>query len=114
MVTSSAKTMDTYTKIRIRNIINRSNINNTADNFNKLAEVINQKNIVLYQLILNIIKGCIIIHENHYCLKIEIEAESNKKLLEDIGKLFFIKIYKNRRSTDFRFNLFFTVLIYKF
>ena len=114
MVTSSVKTMDNYTKIRIRNLINPYNINNTADNFNKLAEVINQKNIVLYQLILNIIKGCIIIHENHYCLKIETEAESNKKLLEDIGKLFFIKIHKNRRSTDFRSNSFFAVLIYTF
>ena len=96
MVTSSVKTMDNYTKIRIRNLMNRYNINQTADNFNKLAEVINQKNIVLYQVILNIIKGCIIIHENHYSLKIEIEAEINKKLLEDIEELFFIKINKKR------------------
>ena len=114
MVTSSAKTIDYRIKNIIRNTLNRYNINNTAENFNKLAKVINEKNILIYQLILNLIKGCIIIHENNYCLKIEIEAESNKKLLEDIGKLFFIKIYKNRRSTDFRFNLFFTVLIYKF
>ena len=68
----------------------------------------------MYQLILNLIEKCIIIHENNYCLKIEIEAESNKNLLEDMGKLFFIKIHRNRRPTDFRSSLIFTVLIYKF
>ena len=106
--------MDYFTKNRINNIINRYNIEHTTNNLNKLAEVINQKNIILYQLILNLIKKCIIIHENNYCLKIEIEAESNKNLLEDMGKLFFIKIHHDRRPTDFRSALFFTVLIYKF
>ena len=106
--------MDYFTKNRINNIINRYNIEHTTNNFNKLAEVINQKNIILYQLILNLIKKCIIIHENNYCLKIEIEAESNKNLLEDMGKLFFIKIHHDRQPTDFRSALFFTVLIYKF
>lgn len=43
MVTSSAKTIDYRIKNIIRNALNRYNINNTAENFNKLAKVINEK-----------------------------------------------------------------------
>lgn len=105
--------MDFTIKNRIRHIIERYNIENTTTNFNKLAEVIHKKNIIIYQVNLNLISKYIIIYENNYCLKIEIEAEKNKNLLEDIQKLFFTKIH-NRRPTDFRSSLFFTVLIYKF
>ena len=113
VATSSIKTMDFTIKNRIRHMLQRYNIENSATNFNKLAEVIHEKNIIIYQVILNLVSLCIIIHGNSYCLKIEIEIEKNKNLLEDIEKLFFVKIH-NRRPTDFRSKLFLTVLIYKF
>ena len=113
VATSSIKIMDFIIKNRIRNILQRYNIENSPTNFNKLAEVINEKNIFIYKAVLNLVSLCIITHENSYCLKFEIEIEKNKKLLEDIQQLFFTKIM-NRRPTDFRSNLFLTVLIYKF
>ena len=97
--------MDITVKIRIRNILERYNIENSPTNFNKLAEVVNEKNIVIYQTILNLVPLCIITHENSYSLKFEIESNENKKLLEDIQQLFFTKILKVR-PTDFRTNYF--------
>lgn len=106
--------MDNVTKIRISTILYRYRIKENADNFNKLAEVILKKQIEIYKVIFNLIDACIIINENDYSIKIEIDSESHRDLLNDIGKLFFIKVLNRRRPADFRSNLFFTVLIYKY
>ena len=108
------KKMDNVTKNRISNILYRYRIKENADIFNKLAEVILKKQIEIYKVIFNLIDACIIINENDYSIKIEIDSEGHRDLLNDIGKLFFIKVLNRRRPADFRSNLFFTVLIYKY
>ena len=82
------------------------------DNFNKIAEHINGKQIDLYKVIFSILENCIIVHENAHSLKIEICSKEYRHLLEDISKIFFFKITKRRR-VDFTSNLLFTILIYK-
>ena len=83
--------MDFTIKNRIRHIIERYNIENTTTNFNKLAEVIHKKNIIIYQVNLNLISKYIIIYENNYCLKIEIEAEKKQKFVGRHTKIIFYK-----------------------
>ena len=105
--------MDNVTKNKISNILYQYRIEENANNFNKLAEVIFQKEIDIYKVIFHLIDACIIISENNYSLKIEICSESHRDLLEDLNKKFFIKVIHRRRA-DFRSNLFYTVLFYKY
>ena len=104
--------MDKVTKNRIHNIMYRYSIKEKMDNFNKIVEHINVKQIDLYKVILSILENCIIVHENAHSLKIKICSEEYRYLLEDISKTFFFKITRRRR-VDFTSNLFFTILIYK-
>ena len=67
------------------------------NNFNKIAEHINGKQIDLYKVIFSILENCIILHENAHSLKIEICSEKYRHLLEDISKTFFFKITTRRR-----------------
>ena len=67
------------------------------DNFNKIAEHINGKQIDLYKVIFSILENCIIVNENTHSLKIEICSEEYRHLLGDISKTFFFKITKRRR-----------------
>ena len=87
-------------------------IEENMNNFNKIAEHINGKQIDLYKVIFSILENCIIVDENAHSLKIEICSEEYRHLLDDISKTFFFKITKRRR-VDFMSNLFFTILIYK-
>ena len=103
--------MDSVTKSRIHNIMYRYGIEENMDNFNKIAEHINEKEINLYKVIFSILENCIIIHENAHSLKIEICSEY-RHLLDHISKTFFFKITRQRR-VDFTSNLFFTIFIYK-
>lgn len=64
--------MDNVTKNKISNILYQYRIEENANNFNKLAEVIFQKEIDIYKVIFHLIDACIIISENNYSLKIEI------------------------------------------
>ena len=107
--------MDNVTKNRIHNIMYRYSIKENMDNFNKIAEHINGKQIDLYKVIFSILENCIIVHENAHSLKIEICSEEYRHLLEDISKTFFFKISRRRRRrrVDFTSNLFFTILICK-
>ena len=75
------------------------------DNFNKIAEHINGKQIDLYKVIFSILENCIIVNENTHSLKIEICSEEYRHLLDDISKTFFFKITKRRR-VDFTSNLY--------
>ena len=84
--------MNNVTKIRIHNIMYRYSIKENMDNFNKIAEHINGKQIDLYKVIFSILENCIIVHENAHSLKIEICSEEYRHLLEDISKTFFFKI----------------------
>ena len=104
--------MDNLTKNRISNIMYRYDIEENMNNFNKIAEHINGKQIDLYKVIFSILENCIIVDENAHSLKIEICSEEYRQLLDDISKTFFFKITKRRR-VDFTSNLFFTILIYK-
>ena len=84
--------MNNVTKIRIHNIMYRYSIKENMDNFNKIVEHINGKQIALYKVIFSILENCIIVHENAHSLKIEICSEEYRHLLEDISKTFFFKI----------------------
>ena len=84
--------MNNVTKIRIHNIMYRYSIKENMDNFNKIVEHINGKQIDLYKVIFSILENCIIVHENAHSLKIEICSEEYRHLLEDISKTFFFKI----------------------
>ena len=87
----------------------RYGIEEHMNNFNKIAEYINGKQIDLYKVIFSILENCIIVHENAYSLKVEICSEEYRHLLEDIRKKLFFEI--TRRRVDFTSNLFFTILI---
>ena len=86
--------MDNLTKNRISNIMYRYGIEENMNNFNKIAEHINGKQIDLYKVIFSILENCIIVDENAHSLKIEICSEEYRHLLDDISKTFFFKITK--------------------
>ena len=94
--------MDNVTKSRIHNVMYRYSIKENMDNFNKIAEHINGKQIDLYKVIFSILENCIIVHENAHSLKIEICSEEYRHLLEDISKLSFLKLQEEEESTSRR------------
>ena len=104
--------MDNLTKDRVSNIMYSYGIEENMNNFNKIAEHINGKQIYLYKVIFSILENYIIVDENAHTLKIEVCSEEYKHLLDDISKTFFLKITKRRR-VDFTSKFFFTILIYK-
>ena len=67
--------MDNLTKNRISNIMYRYGIEENINNFNKIAEHINEKQVDLYKVIFPILENCIIVDENGHSLKIEICSE---------------------------------------
>ena len=105
--------MDKNIKKKIRDILNDSNIKDEPINFNTIAEVLfNNNKVEIYKKILQLAPLCILTNENFYSITCEIEIKTNKKLLEDIQKLFFIVIL-NRLPKDFRSGTFMRVKIYK-
>ena len=64
--------MDNLTKNRISNIMYRYGIEENMDNFNKIAEHVNEKHLDIYKVIFSILENCIIVDENAHSLKIEI------------------------------------------
>lgn len=105
--------MDKNIKKKINDILNDYNIEDTASNFNTIAEVLFSNNKVeIYKKILQLARLCIITNENFYSITCEIEIRKNKQLLEDIQKLFFIVIL-NQLQKDFRSGSFIRVKIYK-
>ena len=100
-------------KKKIKAILNNYNIEDTTTNFNVITEILlNGKKIDIYQKIIQLARFCIITNENYYSFTCEIEISKNKRLLEDIQKLFVIKIMPPLAS-DFRSNLFLRIKIYK-
>ena len=104
--------MEDVQKNQISNIMYQYGIENNAENFNKLAMVINQKEYYIYKEIFTLLENCRIVTENSYSITIEICSEEYRHLLEDISKKCFIKIIK-RSIVSFDTNLFFTNIIYK-
>ena len=104
--------MEDVQKNQISNIMYQYGIENNAENFNKLAMVINQKEYYIYKEIFTLLENCRIVTENSYSITIEICSEEYRHLLEYISKKCFIKIIK-RSIVSFDTNLFFTNIIYK-
>ena len=104
--------MEDVQKNQISNIMYRYGLENNLENFNKLANVINQKEYYIYKEIFTILENCKIVTEKLNSITIEICSEEYRYLLEDISKKFFFKIIR-RRKVNFHTILFFTIIIYK-
>ena len=76
---------------RIKNYLSRYDLEDTEENFNILKKVIQKKEYLIYQEIFKLMETCRIIELKSNSITIEIDAENNKKLLDDINKKYFIK-----------------------
>ena len=73
---------------RIKIFFSRYDLEGTEENFNILKKVIQKKNLI-YLEIFNLIETCRTIESKSNSITIEIDAENNKKLLDDINKKYF-------------------------
>ena len=101
-------------KKKIEQILINYNIQNTATNFNLIANsLLYGKKVDIYKKIIQLANYCIITDEkNEESFTSEILVSKNNRLLEDIQKLFAITIIGSIPS-DFRSNLFLRIKIYK-
>ena len=76
---------------RINNYIYRYCIKDTKENFNKIMEVITQREFYVYHNILYMIDNCCIIEEDSTGITVEICLEEHRELLKDLTKSFFTK-----------------------
>ena len=105
--------MDDVLKNQISNIMYQYGLENNAENFNKLAMVINQKEYYIQKGFFILLENCRIVTENSYSITIEICSEEYRHLLEDISKKKFIKIIKRSRvsfDTNFGISVFNSLL----
>ena len=111
--------MNSYVEYnQIKNYLSRYDLEDTEENVNILKRVIQIKEYLIYQEIFKQIKTCRIIESKSNSITIEIDAENNKKLLDDINKKYFIKNF-GRRKVEKKIghgyvlgNLFITLTIY--
>ena len=82
---------------RIKNYLSRYDLEDTEENFNILKKVIQKKECLIYQEIFKLMETCRIIELKSNSITIEIDAENNKKLLDDINKKYFIKRIVQRK-----------------
>ena len=82
---------------RIKNYLSRYDLEDTEENFNILKKVIQKKEYLIYQEIFKLMETCRIIELKSNSITIEIDAENNKKLLDDINKKYFIKRIVQRK-----------------
>ena len=75
----------------IRNYLARYNLDETEENFNILKKFIQKKEYLIYEEIFKLIETCRIIESKSRSVIIEIDAEHNEKLLDEISKKYFIK-----------------------
>ena len=85
---------------RINNYIYRYRIKDTKENFNKIGEVIKQREFYVYCKILYMIDNCSIIEEDSTGITVEICLEEHRELLEDLTKSFFTKKISTRRVEE--------------
>ena len=83
---------------RINNFIYRYSIKDTAENFNKLAEVITKGKFYIYQTILYIVDNCPIVEEDSTGITVEICLDEHRHLLEDITNNVFTKKIKTKKQ----------------
>ena len=89
--------MEHVDRNRIRNYIYRYGIQDTEENFNKIGEVIKQRNFYIFRKILYIVDNCRIIAEDSTGITIEIDLVEHRTLLEDLTKSFFTKKISTRK-----------------
>ena len=82
----------------INNYIYRYSIKDTAENFNKIAEVITKREFYIYRKILYIIDNCRIIEEDSTGITAEICLDEHRHLLEDLTNKFFTKKLEARKT----------------
>ena len=82
---------------RIKNYLSRYDLEDTEENFNILKKVIQKKEYLIYQEIFKLMETWRIIELKSNSITIEIDAENNKKLLDDINKKYFIKRIVQRK-----------------
>ena len=100
-------------KKKIEQILINYKIENTVDNFNSITKVLLVGNKVdIYKKIIELANYCIITDENKESFTIEVLLHKNMRLMEDIQKLFTIRIMESLHA-DFKSNLFLRVKIYK-
>ena len=108
--------MDDLSKNKINNYIYRYKIENTDENFQKLAQVINRKKYFIYKQIFYMTDACRIVSEDSSGIIIEIDSEEHNTLLEDVAKKIFIKKIGTRKVEERAYvvgNLFLTLLYLK-
>ena len=73
---------------RIKNFIYRYHVKDTAENFNKIREVIRQRKLYIYSTILYIIDNCRIVEEDSTVITVEVCLDEYRNLLEDLTNNF--------------------------
>ena len=76
----------------------KTKLKEPKENFEKLANVINENKYLIYEQIFNLIENWRIINDDNYGLIIEIDSEENKHLLDDLTKIFFTRKLGQRRA----------------
>ena len=92
--------MDDVSRNRVSTLIYYYSIENSEENFKKLAQVINKKGYYIYKQILGLIDNCRIVSEDSSRLTVEIDLYKHEKLLKDITKKNFIKKIITRKVED--------------
>ena len=82
---------------QIRNYLSRYNLDGTEENFNILKKVIQKKEYLIYEEIFKLIETCRTIESKSRSIIIEIDAENNGKLLDDISKIYSVKKITQKR-----------------
>ena len=82
---------------RINNFIYRYRIKDTAEDFNKIAEVITKRKFNIYHRILYMIDNCRIVEEDSTGITVEICLDEHRDLLEDLTNNFFTKKISTRK-----------------
>ena len=76
---------------RIKNYLSRYGIEENEENFNAITKLIQKKERLIYEEIFKLIETCKIIISNSNSMLIEIDAENNWELIDDINKRFFMQ-----------------------
>ena len=83
--------MEHVDRNRIHNFIYRYGIQDTEENFNKIGELIKQRNFHIFWKILYIVDNCRIIEEDSAGITTETDLVEHRTLLEDLTKSFSTK-----------------------
>ena len=100
-------------KKKIEQILTNYGIKHTAKNLSSITLVLLVgENYSIYKKIIELANYCIITDENEESFTSEILSSKNNRLLEDLQKLFTVRILESY-AAEFRSNLFLRVKVYK-